>query len=401
LEELPEQAKLSLVKPFVNYRHLPVAMQWSPELIMVQLEILEDEGRVELKRLDEECAVRLKPLGWKSLEVSEDEWQRRILPSVANTTERSVRQSIVDSGDPTTVQSHHPKAFVSHATTDHPFVEKFAADLRANNVDAWFSKWEIKPGDSIRAKIEEGLEGCEYFIIVLSKSSITRPWVQKELDAATVRNIGGKVRKIIPIKIGDCGDLPPTLGSLCWEDFSNQPYEAALKRVLDSIFERDVRPPLGTVEAGAKAVLPMIPQHLPDRRPRVIATGYGAQTGTSEEGVFLLNEGSEVAHRVCILPIGLGPGWTLQFAGDLTILKEDGFIAGIVTHGHEHNLSLDFAWRKLQGQENTSAVFPLIIIYADFEGRHYRSVCVLYRDGKKESGFSIAFQRQEREDGQT
>jgi hypothetical protein len=142
-------------------------------------------------------------------------------------------------------RGQHPRAFVSHSTQDHPFVEKFAADLRANGVDAWFSKWEIKPGDSIRAKIDEGLAGCEYFIIVLSNSSIGRPWVQTELDAATIRRLTGKVRKIIPVKIEDCGDLPPTLASLCWEDFSNQPYEAALKRVLDSIFEVDVRPPLG------------------------------------------------------------------------------------------------------------------------------------------------------------
>lgn len=143
------------------------------------------------------------------------------------------------------LEQYHPKAFISHATLDHPFVETFAADLRANGVDAWFSKWEIKPGDSIRAKIEEGLEGCEYFIIILSKNSINRPWVQTELDAATIRKLNGKVRKIIPVKIEDCGDLPPTLGALLWEDFSNQPYESALKRVLDSIFGVDVRPPLG------------------------------------------------------------------------------------------------------------------------------------------------------------
>jgi hypothetical protein len=147
----------------------------------------------------------------------------------------------------------YPKAFVSHGTQDHAFVDRFATDLRAKGVDAWFSKWEIKPGDSIRQKIEEGLEECEYFIIVLSKNSINRPWVQRELDAATVRHIGGKVRKIIPIKIEDCGDLPPTLASLCWEDFSNQPYGAALKRVLDSIFGVDVRPPLGAPSIIASA----------------------------------------------------------------------------------------------------------------------------------------------------
>jgi hypothetical protein len=147
-------------------------------------------------------------------------------------------------------EQYHPKAFVSHATLDHPFVEKFAADLRANGVDAWFSKWEIKPGDSIPAKIDEGLEDCEFFIIVLSQSSIDRPWVKTELAAATMRKQNGKVRKIIPIEIEDCGDLPPTLASLLWEDFSNQPYEVALKRVLDSIFEVDVRPPLGEGPVG-------------------------------------------------------------------------------------------------------------------------------------------------------
>ena len=153
----------------------------------------------------------------------------------------------------TAFRPHNPAAFVSHATLDHPFVEKLAVDLRANGVDAWFSKWEIKAGDSIRGRIEEGIERCEYFIIVLSKNSISRPWVQTELDAATVSKLNGKVKKIIPVKIEDCGDLPPTLGSLCWEDFSSQPYEAAFRRVLNSIFEVDVRPPLGNPPASVRA----------------------------------------------------------------------------------------------------------------------------------------------------
>jgi DNA-binding transcriptional regulator YhcF (GntR family) len=60
-----------------------------------------------------------------------------------------------------------------------------------------------------------------------------------------------------PVRIEDCGDLPPTLASLLWEDFSNQPYESALKRVLDSIFDVDSRPPLGKPPAYVQAdVLP-------------------------------------------------------------------------------------------------------------------------------------------------
>lgn len=111
---------------------------------------------------------------------------------------------------------------------------------------------------------------------MLSKSSIGRPWVQTELDAATVRKLKGNVRKIIPVKIEDCGDLPPTLASLCWEDFSSQPYEAALKRVLDSIFEVDVRPPLRKppIGAAAKTNAPTAP---PERNVPIVVPETASQ----------------------------------------------------------------------------------------------------------------------------
>jgi len=76
LEELPEQAERSPAKPFVNYRYLPIAFERPQPIVLAQLEILESEGRVELRRLDDECAVRLTPIGLKSLEMSEEEWQR-------------------------------------------------------------------------------------------------------------------------------------------------------------------------------------------------------------------------------------------------------------------------------------------------------------------------------------
>jgi hypothetical protein len=138
-----------------------------------------------------------------------------------------------------------PRAFISHSGQDRQFVDKFAADLWAFGVMAWNFPWEIKPGDPIRQKIEEGLEGCEFFIIAISTASLSRPWVQTELDIAVDRKMNGKIRKIIPIKIERCDQLPPILHTLCWEDFTDQPYESALKRVLDSIFEVDRRPELG------------------------------------------------------------------------------------------------------------------------------------------------------------
>lgn len=141
-------------------------------------------------------------------------------------------------------QTQSPKAFISHSSQDHKFVEKFAADLRAHGVDAWYAGWDIKPGDSIRKRIDDALGACEYFVIVLSKKSVSSRWVQVELDTATVRSLDGRVKRIIPIRIEDCDGIPPTLASLCWEDFSVNRYELALKRVLDAIFDVDAKPPL-------------------------------------------------------------------------------------------------------------------------------------------------------------
>ena len=47
--------------------------------------------------------------------------------------------------------------FLSHSAKDKAVVRAVAERLRADKVRVWFDEWEIKPGDSIPAKIEEGL----------------------------------------------------------------------------------------------------------------------------------------------------------------------------------------------------------------------------------------------------
>jgi len=54
-----------------------------------------------------------------------------------------------------------PRAFISHTTQNRAFVEKFAAALRTNGIDAWYAGWEIKLGGSFRARLDQGLADCE------------------------------------------------------------------------------------------------------------------------------------------------------------------------------------------------------------------------------------------------
>ena len=62
-----------------------------------------------------------------------------------------------------------PKVFVSHAGEDRDrFVTGFATKLMEKGVDAWYSLWEIAPGDSLVEKIfNEGLKDAAALIIVL------------------------------------------------------------------------------------------------------------------------------------------------------------------------------------------------------------------------------------------
>ena len=80
-----------------------------------------------------------------------------------------------------------PRAFISHASEDKErFVIEFATRLRSAGVDAWVDEWEIRAGDSLVDKVfAHGIEKADIFIVVLSTTSIVKPWVREELDAGS------------------------------------------------------------------------------------------------------------------------------------------------------------------------------------------------------------------------
>ncbi|MGH9364208.1 MAG: toll/interleukin-1 receptor domain-containing protein [Thermoanaerobaculia bacterium] len=150
---------------------------------------------------------------------------------------------------------------MSHASEDKArFVEPFAKALRANGVDASFDKWEVLAGDSLVQKIFGALGEAEFLIAVLSPFSIKKPWVVAELDVAVVRRIQGETR-IIPVKLDlDRSDVPVPLQAIKWvsvDDPAN--FAEPLREVLDAIYGRSNKPPLGPAPGFADIVTPDIP----------------------------------------------------------------------------------------------------------------------------------------------
>lgn len=129
------------------------------------------------------------------------------------------------------------KVFISHASADKPFVDRLASDLAQRGISLWYDKLDLRIGDSVPGKINEGLASSKYFIIVLSPRSVSSRWVQEELNAALMRAVASSGTFLLPALYQDC-DIPPLVKHRKYADFRND-YSMGLADILD-LFGRDV-----------------------------------------------------------------------------------------------------------------------------------------------------------------
>jgi hypothetical protein len=144
------------------------------------------------------------------------------------------------------VKAAAPKVFLSHASEDKDrFVIPFATALRDRGIDVWVDRWEILPGDSLVQKIfEEGLKNAASVIVVLSRFSVTKPWVREELDSAVVNRID-RGSKLIPVVLDDC-DVPQVLQATVWEKVRDlNDVGEVVERVVSAVFNHRAKPALG------------------------------------------------------------------------------------------------------------------------------------------------------------
>ena len=75
--------------------------------------------------------------------------------------------------------------FLSHSSHDGKVVRDIAQRLRADGIKVWFDEWEIRPGDSIPAKVEAGLEQSRILVLCMSANAFGSEWAQ--LESGTFR----------------------------------------------------------------------------------------------------------------------------------------------------------------------------------------------------------------------
>ncbi len=100
--------------------------------------------------------------------------------------------------------------FLSHSSRDNEVVRPLAERLLADGVRVWLDDWEIQPGDSISADIEEGLEQSRVLVLCMSANAFGSDWPQLEAATFRFRDPLNKDRRFIPLRL----DAAPAKGSL-------------------------------------------------------------------------------------------------------------------------------------------------------------------------------------------
>jgi hypothetical protein len=90
--------------------------------------------------------------------------------------------------------------FLSHAWEDKETIARpLYGALTSAGASVWFDEAELKIGDSLRRKIEDGLARCKFGIVIISPNFLNKEWPQRELDGLVALEVESGMTKILPI----------------------------------------------------------------------------------------------------------------------------------------------------------------------------------------------------------
>jgi small GTP-binding protein len=119
--------------------------------------------------------------------------------------------------------------FISHSSKDEDAVTQLAEQLNADGLRVWFDKWEIRPGDRIPSKIEEGLENSRVLLSVMSRAAGS-DWQTLESHTFLFRDPHNHDRRFIPLLLEDTKvpDMLRQFRHIDWRERKVSEYKALL-----------------------------------------------------------------------------------------------------------------------------------------------------------------------------
>lgn len=92
--------------------------------------------------------------------------------------------------------------FLSHASEDKKrYVIPLAKALRKNGISFWLDSAEIKWGDAITEKINQGLTSSRFVIVFISRSFLNKRWPKSELNSALQLENSRNQKVVLPLLV--------------------------------------------------------------------------------------------------------------------------------------------------------------------------------------------------------
>jgi hypothetical protein len=108
--------------------------------------------------------------------------------------------------------------FISHSNQDADFVSELRIQLESFGLKTWVDCRELTAGQKLEPKIEQAIDDCSYFLVVISSNTVNSTWVRKEIKRALAQQ-----KTIIPLLL--TGITPAALGT--W--FDDEPLAVTLE----------------------------------------------------------------------------------------------------------------------------------------------------------------------------
>ena len=133
--------------------------------------------------------------------------------------------------------------FLSHSSKDKPAVRDLAERLRADGLRVWFDEWEIRPGDSIPHKIDQGLEQSRVLVLCMSANAFGSDWAQLEAGTFRFRDPLNEERRFIPLRLDDA-PIKGSVAQFLYIDWRPQDREQVYPKLLGACQTYAKRPPM-------------------------------------------------------------------------------------------------------------------------------------------------------------
>jgi DNA-binding CsgD family transcriptional regulator len=184
--------------------------------------------------------------------------------------------------------------FLSHSSKDKAVVRPLAERLREDGVKVWFDEWVLKPGDSIPAKIEEGLEHSRVLVLCMSAHAFGSDWAQLESGTFRFRDPLNKERRFLPLRL-DAAAIKGSLAQFLYINWLQEVREQEYAKLLDAC-RAAIKQPQPTTKPGWLLEIISLERVTSPRSIKLTPSGFsGLKTRLPLPPVYAFNaEGSRV-----------------------------------------------------------------------------------------------------------